>query len=145
MDLSKLFPLDYRNVRIGVEAENLGKNSQSISLFCRYEEGRGWIEFNIAGDGTYNILAYNELEGTGYKLLFNGGSTAIKIGKATNTYIAECIEDELALYINGVEVKTMPIPNAYRFLDEGEVGFSVSSFDSLPVFVELDWFWIESP
>lgn len=138
-------PWIYTDVRIGLEADNLGANSQSISLFCRYDDTRGWIEFNIAGDGTYNILAFDELGGTGYNLLYNGGSTAIKIGKQTNTYVAECIGDEIALYVNDVEVKTMTIPNAYRFIDEGYVGFSVSSFNNVPVVVEMEWFGIEEP
>jgi len=138
-------PWVYSDVRIGVEAENLGANSQNISLVCRKEEGRGWIEFNIAGDGTYSIFAFDELGGTGYKEIYNGGSTAINIGKKVNTYIAECIGDEIALFANGVEVRTQTIPNAYQFLREGVVGFSVSSFNSIPVLVEMEWFWIEQP
>lgn len=136
-------PWIYTDVRIGMIADNLGANSQSVSLFCRYDPDRGWIEFNVAGDGTYTIFAYEV--GSGYKLLFNGGSTAIKIGKQTNTYIAECVGDEIALYVNGTEVRTLTIPNAYRYLDEGYVGFSASSFDSLPVIIEVDWFGIEEP
>lgn len=135
----------YEDVRIGLEADNLGANSQSVSLFCRYDPDRGWIEFNIAGDGTYNILAYDALSGDGYTLLFNGGSTAINIGKKVNTYVAECIGDEITLYANDQLVKTMTIPNAYQFIREGTVGFSVSSFNSLPVVVEMEWFGIEQP
>ncbi|NUM46835.1 MAG: hypothetical protein HUU38_19185, partial [Anaerolineales bacterium] len=139
------YPWLYEDVRIGLEADNLGANSQSVSLFCRYDPDRGWIEFNIAGDGTYNIFAYDILGGTGYNLLFNGGSTAINIGKKVNTYVAECIGEEIALYVNDVEVKTMTIPNAYQFIREGTVGFSVSSFNSVPVLVEIEWFGIEEP
>ena len=138
-------PWVYSDVRVGVEAENLGVNSQSISLVCRKEEGRGWIEFNIAGDGTYSIFAFDELQGTGYNQIYSGGSTAINIGKKTNTYIAECIGDEISLFANGVEVRTQTIPNAYQFIREGTVGFSVSSFNSVPVLVEMEWFWIEQP
>lgn len=138
-------PWIYSEVRIGLEAENLGANSQSVSLFCHYDPDRGWIEFNIAGDGTYSIFAYNALEETGYNLIFNGGSTAINIGKKTNVYIAECIGDQIRLSVNGTEVRSMQIPNAYAFLDEGFVGFSISSFEALPVVVEVEWFGIEQP
>lgn len=138
-------PWLYEDARIGMEADNRGANSQSVSLFCRYDPDQGWIEFNIAGDGTYNILAYDALGGSDYNLLFNGSSTAINIGKKVNTYVAECIGDEIALYINDVEVKTMGIPNAYQFIREGTVGFSVSSFNSIPVLVEIEWFGIEAP
>ncbi|GAB4578407.1 MAG: hypothetical protein Fur0022_11420 [Anaerolineales bacterium] len=135
----------YEDVRIGLEADNLGANSQSVSLFCRYDPDRGWIEFNIAGDGTYTIYAYDALGGNGYVQLFSGGSTAINIGKKVNVYVAECIGDEIALYANDVEVRTMTIPNAYQFIREGTVGFSVSSFNSVPVLVEVEWFGIEAP
>ncbi len=137
-------PFTYEAVRIGIEAENRGKNSQSISLICNYSPD-GWIEFNMGGDGLYSILAYNALEGTGYNLLYNGGSTDIKLGKDTNQYVAECADDTITLWINGVETRSQPIPKDYRFLDEGQVGFSVSSFESLPVVVEVEWFGIEQP
>lgn len=137
-------PWYYTDIRIGMEAENIGKNSQYVSLFCRYDPDRGWIEFNVAGDGTYSIYAF-DVSDNDYHLINNGGSTAIKIGKQTNEYIAECIGDEIALYVNGQEVIIMTIPNAYRFLDEGYAGFSVGSASSTPVIVDVNWFGIEEP
>jgi hypothetical protein len=138
-------PWIYADVGIMMEAENLGKNSQYVSLFCRYNPDRGWIEFNIAGDGTYSILANNILEDTGYQPIYNGGSTAIKIGKEKNIYDAACVGDNISLFVNGVEVRTMAIPNAFRFLDEGYAGFSVGSESSIPVVVDINWFKIYQP
>lgn len=134
----------YTDLGIAMEAENLGANSQYVSLFCRYNPDRGWIEFNIAGDGTYSILANNILEGTGYQAIYNGGSTAIKIGKQTNVYDAACVGDNISLFVNGTEVRTMAIPNAFRFLKEGYAGFSVGSERSTPVVVDINWFEIYS-
>jgi len=136
-------PFSYGDVRIGLSAENRGVNSQNISLVCRLSSD-GWFEFNIGGDGLYDILVRDELNNN-YFNIFNGGSTLIKIGRNTNEYVAECIGDTLTLYINGTLAKTVTIPNAYRFMDEGLVGFSVSSFSALPVLVNIEWFGIEQP
>jgi len=136
-------PYVYTDVRIGLSAENRGKNSQNISLFCRGSSD-GWFEFNLGGDGLYSILVYDALNDS-YFNIANGGSTLIRIGRDTNDYIAECIGDTLNLYINGELAKSVTVPSDYRFMDEGQVGFSVSSFNSVPVIVNLLWFGIEEP
>ncbi len=136
-------PWLYEDVRIGLNAANRGNNSQNISLICRYSTD-GWFEFNIGGDGLYSILVFDGLNDR-YELIFNGGSTLINLGRDTNEYIGECIGNTLALYINGELAREVIIPSDFRFMDEGQVGFSVSSFDSLPILVLIDWFGIEAP
>jgi hypothetical protein len=136
-------PWIYQDVRIGMSAVNRGNNSQNISLICRYSDS-GWFEFNIGGDGLYDILVFNGFENQ-YELIFNGGSTLINLGKDTNEYIGECIGNSLSLYINGELAREVTIPSDYSFMDEGQVGFSVSSFDSLPILVLVEWFGIEAP
>ncbi len=136
-------PWLYEDVRIGLNADNRGNNSQNISLICRYSTD-GWFEFNIGGDGLYSILVFDGLNDR-YELIFNGGSTLINLGRDTNEYIGECIGNTLALYINGELAREVIIPSDFRFMDEGQVGFSVSSFDSLPILVLIDCFGIEAP
>lgn len=136
-------PWIYGDVRIGLSAENRGKNSQRVSLVCRMSED-GWFEFNVGGDGLYEILVYDALNDR-FVNLGNGGSTAILLGRNTNEYIVECLGNDLFLYINGTLVKSLTIPNDYRFLTEGYVGFAVSSFDALPVEIGVGWFGIEEP
>ncbi len=136
-------PWSYENVRIGMSVENRGVNSQRVSLTCMVSED-GWFEFNIGGDGLYEILVYDAFDDR-FVLVGNGGSTAINLGRATNEYIAECIDDTLSLYINGQFVKSVPVPNDFLFLSEGLVGFAVSSFDVVPVRINIDWFGIEAP
>lgn len=70
-----LDPLDVADVGIGTRYENLGRNSNSVSLICRYSD-QGWYEFNVAMDGTYNIYRYDSTLGD-YVALYSGGSTAI--------------------------------------------------------------------
>ena len=134
-------PYKYTDVRLDLRADNRGKNSNSVSLICRYSD-EGWYEANVQNDGLYSILAYVAADGQYYNV-FNGGSNLIKQGKDTNDYTFICSGNELTLGVNGTEVKTVK-ENKYQ-LREGLAGFGVSSFDSLPILVEVDTFQISQP
>lgn len=137
-------PYEYEDVRLDVRVNNRGVNNNNVSLICRYTE-TGWYEFNIANNGLYWILvAFVDSGGkVSYDLIYNGGSTAIKSGKETNEYTAICDGNELSLYINGKEARTVT-DNKYS-LSDGKVGVSVSSFDVLPVIVDFEWAQISEP
>ena len=132
----------YSDVRIDVQAENLGKNTNNVSLICNYSDRFGWYEFNISNGGLYWIYVYSELD-DGYFTLASGGSKNVRIGRNVNTYTAICQENSLALYINGV-LEREHVDTKYN-LREGLVGFSVSSFDVLPILVEVDYVSISVP
>lgn len=132
----------YDEVMISLVAENRAKNTNDVSLVCNYSERDGWYEFNISNGGLYDILVYSEIDG-GYFTMQSGGSKNIKTGRATNEYTAICKGSKLALYINGVLEKEFE-DTRYR-LREGQVGFGVSSFDVLPILVEVDSFLIDIP
>ncbi len=134
-------PYTYTDVAIQFEAENLGNNNNNVSLICRYDPDRGWYEFNVANNGLYWILYYDAVVAKDYKTLFDGGSQSINMGRATNTYAAVCQGDSLSLYINGHLERTVH----NKDLKEGQVGVSVSSFDSYPVRVDIDWLKISQP
>lgn len=131
----------YPDVILEVKSTNRGKNNNNVSLICRYDADRStWYEFNVANNGLYWIYAF---DGTDYQLVANGGSNAIKQGKDTNIYTVGCIGDVLSLYINNVEART--ITDTKYKLGEGQVGFSVSSFDVTPILVEIDYFAVVEP
>lgn len=132
----------YPEVRLDVLAENRGKNTNSVSLICHYSDRDGWYEFNVSNGGLYYILVYSELYGD-YFTLASGGSTNVNMGRDTNIYSAVCDGNELSLYINGV-LEREYVDRKYN-LREGKVGVSVSSFDVLPILVELDYFSISLP
>jgi len=134
-------PFTYKNVRLDMSADNRGKNSNSVSLICRYSD-EGWYEVNVQNSGLYDILAYVTADNR-YYTIFNGGSTLIKQGKDTNKYTLICDGENLTLGVNGTEVKTLA-ERKYKLRD-GLVGFGVSSFNSLPVLVEVDNFQISEP
>ena len=134
-------PFTYTDVRIDVEAENWGRNQNSVTLICRYDEDLGWYEFNIANDGTWFIAYYDAMIAKGYITLYNGGSTAIKMGRDTNVYTAICQGQNLTLLINGVKTRTVE----HKDLKEGLVGVGVSSYDNYPINVYFNWLEISQP
>lgn len=134
-------PFKYTDVRVDLRADNRGKNSNSVSLVCRYSD-EGWYEANVNNDGLYSILAYVVADGRYYNI-FNGGSNLIKQGKDTNEYTMICSGNEITLGVNGTEVKTVTEKN-YKLRD-GLVGFGVSSYDSLPIQVDVDAFQVSQP
>ena len=135
----------YEDVKVEARADNRGKNNNNISLICRYDEEVGWYEFNIANNGLYNIL-YAEVLDNGkirWNRIANGGSNAINQGKEINEYSITCQGDELRLDINGDEV--ISIKDKKYGLRSGQAGISVSSFDVLPILIEMDWLRISEP
>ena len=136
---------EYEDVKLDVRADNLGKNNNSVSLVCRYTPDEGWYEFNIANNGLYSILFMELLENGKIRenRIANGGSNDINQGKEVNEYSITCEGDQLTLNINGSEV--ISIQDRKYGLSSGQVGISVSSFNVLPILVEMDWFQISEP
>jgi hypothetical protein len=137
-------PRVYTDVKIEATAANEGRNSNSISLVCRYSD-QGWYEFNIANDGLYNILACARTSPVSADCQFitEGGSGAINQGQRTNQYTATCVGDVLTLAINGQRVNSVS-DRSNRF-PVGQVGFSASSFEYVPVIVGFDSFQVSQP
>jgi len=133
-------PYTYTDVRLDIKAQNRGKNNNNVSLICRYSD-TGWYEANIANNGLYWIYAY--IDGEGYNELFSGGSTLIKQGRDTNEYTFICSGQDLTLGVNGTKVKT--VTDKKFALREGKVGLGVSSFDTLPILVEISPFQVSQP
>jgi len=136
---------DYEDVKVEAKADNQGKNNNNVSLICRYKPDVGWYEFNVANNGLYDIY-FAEINSKGkivYNRITNGGSNSIKQGKDVNEYSITCKGQDLSLFINGDEVKT--ITERKYSLNSGGVGVSVSSFNVLPILVEMDWFKVSEP
>jgi hypothetical protein len=136
---------EYEDVQVEVNADNRGKNNNSVSLICRYDPKVGWYEFNIANSGLYNILFAKVLDSgkIEYNRIANGGSNEIKAGLGVNEYAIKCQGDQLSLTVNGAKVKT--IQDKKYGLRKGQVGVSVSSFNVTPILIEMDWFKVSEP
>jgi len=138
-------PITYQDVRLDLMYTNLAHNSNNINLICR-NSNAGRFEFTVQNDGLYQIWAYDGTGGSGYVLLADGGSTAIRSGQQQNEITATCVGNTLTLYINGSQVRR--ITDNRFFFTGGQIGFGVNiSFNNpvTPVIVEFESLTISRP
>lgn len=134
-------PYYYEDVRLDVEVENRGANTNNVLLVCRYSD-EGLYLVNIANSGLYAMYAYDGHSDAYYRMA-DGGSKLIRTGKETNTYTLICEGKTLTLGINGEEVRSYT-DNKYVFR-EGGVGIGVASEDIMPVKLEFEYVNISVP
>lgn len=136
----------FSDIRIDLEVENRGFNTNFVGMFCRYSEN-GWYEANILNTGEYFIY-YNtgDKDSNRFRTMYKGASRLILTGKKTNNYTVICQSEQLSLYINGTEVATIPLRTGdFRFLPEGQVGLSVSTTNVFPILVDFLQFVLSVP
>jgi S1-C subfamily serine protease len=132
----------YEDVYISAIAENRGKNSNNVSLICRYDDSLGWYEANIGSDGMYTIFRFDgDLDTGDYTALASGGSNSIRQGKDYNEYTMSCKGNTITVWINGVQTNSIR-DNSFK---EGLIGVGVSSFGIVPIDVEFESVEIGQP
>ena len=129
---------DYENVRLDIEFENRGVNSQQVSLVCRSDLDDKSYELEVSNDGRW-VFKVNR------RIVSNGASQAIKTGKSTNHYTMLCVDNEISFFFNDTEPKGSPYIDNQAVLGAGNVGFVVTAKKAIPVDVEIDWFQISEP
>ena len=122
-------PYTYTDTLLSLTYRNRGHNSNNVNVVCRWSTD-GWYEFTVQNDGLWQIYAYDQAGGSGYNLLSSGGSTLINT-TGENMISAGCYGNDLSLYINGQEVKT--VTDTHYYLSDGQVGFGVNISPSNPV------------
>lgn len=128
----------YDDIRLDMEFDNRGVNSQQISLVCRSDGGDKSYELEVGNDGKW-VFKVNR------RPVNNGASVAIKAGKGVNNYTMICKGNEISFLFNGVEPKGSPYIDTQAVLGAGNVGIVVTSKRAIPVNVEIDWFKISEP
>jgi hypothetical protein len=128
----------YKDVRLDIEFDNRGVNSQQISLVCRSDLNDKSYEVEVGNDGKW-VFKVNR------RIVSNGASTAIKTGKGINQYTMICKGNEITFLFNGVKPKGSPYVDTQVALGAGHVGLVVTSKKAVPVDVELDWYQISEP
>ena len=134
---------DFQDVRIDITAQNRASNTNFVGMICRYSD-QGWYEANILNTGEYAIY-YGGPEGLEDRI-YKGNSTLIRTGQKSNSYTLICQGETLTLGINGIEVYSMPLRTGdYRYLENGQVGLSVSTSYAIPVVVDFVEFIMSVP
>ena len=138
-------PFNYESVHIETRVESRGSAVNSIGLVCHYDEQKGWYEFNISNDGTYNVL-YGQWLADGissYAHILNDISERIATGTAINEIGLDCYSDFLQLYINNKIIRKLNVEHIG--LNSGKVGLSLGSFEEPPVILSFDWVKVSEP
>ncbi len=130
-------PYLYTDVRLFMYVESLVTRNYDNTLVCRVSN-RGWYEVSVSNNGLYYIAKYDAVDDI-FVNLFNGGSTNINTGKATNEYGMICQGNSIGVIINGVLEKVVEDD----FHKEGQIGIGVGSFDAVPIIAEIDYVSIE--
>ncbi len=129
---------EYTDVSIAASFEFRQGSQSTVGLICRYSEEKGWIEFNISNDGTYNIL-YGTWLDTGiadYLPVVSGQSEYIKLDNSPQEIGMTCQGTTLLLYVNGKLFRNMDVS---RFeVVTGKVGIAAASFENVPVITAFD-------
>lgn len=126
---------------VSISAKFSGPPSGSTGLICRYSEN-GWYEFNIASDGTYNVL-FGQSLGDGianYQPIASDSSEYLTPGTMDYEIGLICEQNLLSLVVNGKLFRNLDVS---RFaLTQGQVGIATSSFEESPVIITYDWFQV---
>jgi hypothetical protein len=127
-----------------IKAQFVGTPAGSMGLVCRYSDD-GWLEFNIANDGTYNVLFAHWLaDGIAeYTPIATDSSEYIHAGTFDYEIGLTCQENYVLLHVNGKLFRKIDVA---RFgLTEGRVGLSAASFEETPMIASFDWFRVSEP
>ena len=134
---------DYTDVLAETEVQSRTSGDGAAGLVCRYDEKKGWYEFNIFAEGTYQLLFGQWLaQGVArYTPLYQGKSQAIR--SDVNKIGLQCQGNMLAPSINGSPLRKWP---ELKFgLQHGEIGLSASSFVDAPFTIAFDWARVSAP
>lgn len=136
---------DYGDVQVNTAFEFRAGSDSSVGLICRYSEEKGWIEFNVSSDGSYNVLYGTWLE-TGiasYLPVVDGQSEYLKLDTSPQEIGLTCQGSVIFLFINGKLFRNVDVS---RFeVVEGKVGVAASSFESVPAVISLDRVTVGEP
>lgn len=118
--------LDFGDTMVQVLATKLdGPNDNVFGVLCRYQDAQNFYFFLISSDGYGGIGIYQD----GQEILLSSDtmlpSEAINQGEDTNHIRADCVDEELSLYINGTLIARTTTSEWVR----GDVGLIAGTYD----------------
>ena len=136
---------DYSNIRVDTQFTNRALTPASAGLICRYSEDKGWFEYNVFADGTYNVLLGKWLDVgiTQYLPITDGSSKLILPTGTAQTIGLTCVDSTLSLYINDALLRKVDV-SSYD-LTGGKIGLTTASYENTPIVVGFDWVKVSEP
>lgn len=134
--------LNFKDTHTYTRASQLaGPNDNLLGLLCRYQDEGNYYAFVISSDGYYGII--KKQAGVQSLLGLNqmGFDEAIQRGGADNEILAICQGDQLALFVNGINLLQV---NDVTFT-YGDVGLIAGNRAQPGVDVLFDYFIVMKP
>lgn len=135
--------LHFGDVRVEVDALKVGgPNNNQFGIICRYQDADNFYFLIVSSDGYYGIGKTENGKAT--LLTGDGGmsfSSAIPQGHAAVHLRADCVGDNLALFVNGQPLATAK-DDAFA---DGDVGLIVGTFEEPGADLLFDNFAVYKP
>jgi len=132
----------YTNTTAEVFATNLnGLMNNGFGLVCRYQDDENYYAFLVSSDGYYGIIRV--LYG-GFTVLNSGKmqySDIIRQGEAINYIRADCVGNQLTLFVNSNQL----VQVEDDVFSQGLVGLTASSFEEPGTAILFDNFLLMNP
>ena len=129
--------VDIGDVRIEVEATKVsGPDDNVFGILCRYQDSQNFYFFLISSDGFAGIGIRRAGETTLLSAMDMTPSEAILQGSARNHLRADCLGDQLDLYVNGQAVAHAVASDWLR----GDVGLIAGTYAEAGVVIDFDNF-----
>lgn len=134
--------LDFADIRIQVAATKVGGPDDNVfGVLCRYQDALNFYFFLISSDGFSGIGMFKNGE---EKLITDESmlpSETISQGSATNIIQAECIGDQLRLYVNG----GLTLQAKASEWSRGDVGLIAGTYDQPGTEIRFEKFSVIQP
>ena len=132
---------NFKDVIIEVQAQKIsGGDDMQYGIICRHEDIDNWYALIISGDGFAAIRKrYN---GSELEFMTDWAEvSAINTGNDGNNLRAECIGNQISLYVNG----TLAISVNDGDITSGDAGLMAGTFDQDSTEVLFDNFVVKKP
>lgn len=130
---------NFTDVIIEVETfKASGGDDNGFGVICRHEDEENFYFLEISSDGYAWIGKYYQAE---YEVIDGGESSRVKLGSETNSLRAECIGNELSLFVNGSRVLQVYDSD----FTSGDVGLIAETYSASYTEILFDNFIVTRP
>lgn len=142
LDIWSMPRRNFTAVRIEVDALKVGgERDNRFGILCRAASVDSFYTFIVSSDGYYGI---GKIKGQDYHLIGMDAlqpSKAIRLGTALNHLRADCVGDQLTLYVNGEKLAEVQDSE----FKSGDVGLIAGTYQSAGTDIRFDNFIVYQP
>lgn len=134
--------IKFRDTRVEVDARKAsGDDDNYFGIVCRYQDDENFYYFMISSDAYYAIGKWSSGVAIPLSAEMMQSSSAIAEGIANNHLRADCVGEELSLYVNGELLSRVEDPE----FASGEAGLFAGTIMSSQIEIVFDRFMVLEP